>query len=134
MEKTACKINRDPLAKMTSEMLSSCSVVCPKTNTAAIILRYIRAIDNASADSIQTLYKILGGEAEAAEFIAGEDSEIAGKPLREIRLKPNHIIACVSSGKKVIIPRGDTVINPGDSVIVITSGASLTSLSDALAD
>lgn len=132
--KTACKINRDPLAKMTSEMLSSCSVVCPKTNTAAIILRYIRAIDNASGDSIETLYKILDGAAEAVEFIAGEDSGIIGKPLREIRLKPGNIIACVSSGKKVIIPRGDTVINPGNSVIVITHGASLSSLSDALAD
>ena len=134
VEKTACKINRKPLAKMTSEMLRDCSVVCPKTNTAAIILRYIRAIDNAGEDSIETLYKILDGEAEAVEFIAGEDSEIVGKPLREIRLKPNHIIACVSSGKKVIIPRGDTVINPGDSVIVITGGASLSSLSDALKD
>ena len=132
--KTACKINRDPLAKMTSEMLSSCSVVCPKTNTAAIILRYIRAIGNASDDSIETLYKILDGAAEAVEFIAGEDSGIVGRPLREIRLKPGNIIACVSSGKKVIIPRGDTVINPGNSVIVITREASLSSLSDALAD
>ena len=130
--KTVCKINRDPLAKMTSEMLKECSVVCPKTNTAAIILRYIRAIENASADSIETLYRILDGAAEAVEFIAGEDSEIVGRPLREIRLKPNHIIACVSSGKKVIIPSGNTVINPGDSVIVITSGASLSSLGDAL--
>lgn len=132
--KTACKINRDPLAKMTSEMLSSCSVVCPKTNTAAIILRYIRAIENVSEDSIETLYKILDGAAEAVEFIAGEDSDIVGKPLREIKLKPGNIIACVSSGKKVIIPRGDTVINAGNSVIVITCGASLSSLSDALAD
>lgn len=134
VEKTACKINRDPLAKMTSEMLSSCSVVCPKTNTAAIILRYIRAIEHVGSDSIETLYRILDGKAEAVEFIAGADSALVGRPLREIRLKPNHIIACVSSGKKVIIPDGNTVINPGDSVIVITSGASLSSLADALQD
>ncbi len=134
VRKTACKINRDPLAKMTSSMLTDCSVVCPKTNTAAIILRYIRAVENASGDSIQTLYKILDGEAEAAEFIASEDSLIVGKPLRDLSLKPNHIVACVSSGKKVIIPDGNTVINPGDSVIIITSGASLTTLSDAIND
>ncbi len=132
VRKTACKINRDPLAKMTSEMLRDCSVVCPKTNTAAIILRYIRAIANADSDSIQTLYKILDGGAEAVEFIAKEDCEIIGRPLREINLKPNHIIACVSSGKSVIIPDGNTVINPGDSVIVITGGASLSSLNDAI--
>ncbi|MBO5852417.1 MAG: Trk system potassium transporter TrkA [Clostridia bacterium] len=121
--KTVCKINRDPLAKMTSEILRDCSVVCPKINTASIILRYVRAIDNADGDSIKTLYKILDGNAEAAEFIAQNDSEIVGKPLRDFHLKENNIIACVSSGKKVIIPDGNTVINPGDSVIVISNTA-----------
>lgn len=134
VRKTACKINRDPLAKMTSEMLTDCSVVCPKTNTAAIILRYIRAIENATGDSIQTLYKILDGQAEAVEFIAAEDSAFVGVPLRNINLKPGNIIACVSSGKKVIIPDGNTVINPGDSVIIITSEATISSLNDALSD
>lgn len=119
--KTVCKINRDPLAKMTSKMLNDCSVVCPKANTASIILRYIRAVDNADGESIKTLYKILDGGAEAAEFIAKEGSEIVGKPLRELKLNPGNIIACVSSGRKVIIPDGNTVINPGDSVIVITT-------------
>ena len=131
VSKTICKINRDPLAKMTASMLHDCSVVCPKTNTAAIILRYIRAIENADGDSIQTLYKILDGAAEAAEFIAVEGSEIIGKPLREIKLKPGNIIACVSSGKKVLIPDGNTVINPGDSVIVITTNT-LSTLSEIL--
>ena len=123
VSKTVCKINRDPLAKMTSDMLADCSVVCPKTNTASIILRYIRAVEKVSGDSIKTLYKILDGGAEAAEFIAAEGSGIVGKPLRELKLKEGNIIACVSSGRKVIIPDGNTVINPGDSVIVITKTA-----------
>lgn len=133
VSKTVCKINRDALAKMTAEMLKDCSVVCPKTNTASIILRYVRAVENASNDSIKTLYKILDGEAEAAEFIAAEDSLIVGKPLRELKLKPGNIIACVSSGRKVIIPDGNTVINPGDSVIVITNAAH-SSLGEILVD
>lgn len=133
VSKTVCKINRDALAKMTAEMLKDCSVVCPKTNTASIILRYVRAVENASNDSIKTLYKILDGEAEAAEFIAAEDSLIVGKPLRELKLKPGNIIACVSSGQKVIIPDGNTVINPGDSVIVITNAAH-SSLGEILVD
>ena len=131
--KTICKINRDPLAKMTSAMLSECSVVCPKTNTASIILRYIRAVENISGDTIKTLYKILDGGAEAAEFIAAEGSALIGKPLRELKLKPGNIIACVSSGKKVIIPDGNTVINPGDSVIVIANTAH-SSLGEILKD
>lgn len=133
VRKTVCKINRDPLAKMTSQMLSDCSVVCPKTNTASLILRYIRAVENADGDSIKTLYKILDGQAEAVEFIAAEDSAFVGIPLRNISVKPGNIIACVSSGKKVIIPDGNTVINPGDSVIVITTSP-LSSLGEIIKD
>lgn len=131
VEKTACKINRDPLAKMVEELLPDCSVVCPKQGTADIILRYIRAVDNADG-SIQTLYKILSERAEAAEFTASESSPVCGKPLRELRLKKNFIIACVSRGKTVIIPDGTTEIKPGDSVIVITANCRVESLADIL--
>ncbi len=132
VRKTACKVNRDPLADMVASMLTECSVVCPKENTAAIILRYLRAVENADGSSIQTLYKILGGAAEAVEFIAPADSPLVGKALKDINLKPNIIIACVSHQKEVIIPDGNTVINSGDSVIVITAGTPLTSLSEIL--
>ena len=131
VNKTACKINRDPLAKMVSELLPDCSVVCPKQGTADIILRYIRAVDNADG-SIQTLYKILSDRAEAAEFIASESSPVCGKPLRELRLKKDFIIACVSRGKTVIIPDGATEIHGGDSVIVITANRRVDSLAEIL--
>lgn len=132
VKKTACKVNRDPLADMVSSMLSGCSVVRPKENTAAIILRYVRAVENAEDGNIQTLYKILGNKAEAVEFIATEDSSIIGKALRDIKFKPNNIVACVSHNKEVIIPDGNTVIRAGDSVIVITAGNTLSSLSEIL--
>lgn len=132
VRKTACKVNRDPLADMVASMLTDCSVVCPKENTAAIILRYLRAVENADSSSIQTLYKILGGAAEAIEFIAPADCPLLDKPLKEINLKPNIIIACVSHNKEVIIPDGNTAIKAGDSVIVITAGTPLTSLAEIL--
>jgi trk system potassium uptake protein TrkA len=117
---------------MVSSMLSDCSIVCPKENTAAIILRYLRAVENTDGGSIKTLYKILGGAAEAVEFIASAECPLVGKSLKEINLKPNIIIACISHQKEVIIPDGNTVINKGDSVIVITAGTPLTSLTEIL--
>ena len=131
VEKTACKVNRNPLAKMVEDLLPDCSVVCPKQGTADIILRYIRAVTDTSG-SIITLYKILGGGAEAAEFLATEDCPLIGKTLKEINLKKNILIACVSRGRQVIIPDGNTEILSGDSVIVITAGHRVDSLSDIL--
>ena len=113
-------------------MMGDCSFVCPKTNTAAIILRYIRAVDNDGGSEVKTLYKILGGRAEAVEFIASENCPLVSVPLKELSLKPNIIIACVSHGKQVIIPDGNTVINAGDSVIVITAEGSLYDLAEIL--
>ncbi len=130
--KTACKINRDPLAGMVNSTLPGCSVVCPKTTTAGIILRYIRAVDNADGSSVRTLYKILDNKAEALELIAAEDCPLIGHSLKELNLKKNIIIACVSRHKDVIIPDGNTVIKEGDSVIVITSGTPLSDLSEVL--
>ena len=131
VDKTACKVNRDPLAKMVEELIPDCSVVCPKQGTADIILRYIRAVTDTSG-GIKTLYKILGGEAEAAEFLATDDCPLVGKSLKEIDLKKNTLIACVSRGRQVIIPDGNTEILSGDSVIVITAGQRIESLGGIL--
>ena len=131
VKKTACKVNRDPLAKMVEGLLPDCSVVCPKQSTADVILRYIRAVTDTSG-SIITLYKILGGGAEAAEFLATDDCPLIGKTLKEISLKKNILIACVSRGRQVIIPDGNTEILQGDSVIVITAGHRVDSLGDIL--
>ena len=131
VEKTACKINRDPLARMIDELLPDCSVVRPKENTADIIIRYIRAVRNADGN-IRTLYKLLGGQAEAAEFIAAKGCPLIGQPLKELKLKKNTLIACVSRGREVIIPDGNTVILEGDSVIIITAGHSVASLAEIM--
>lgn len=132
VKKTVCKVNRGPLSDMVSSMMSDCSFICPKTNTASIILRYIRAIDNDGSSEVQTLYKIIGGRAEAVEFIAAENCPLNGISLKDLSLKPNIIIACVSHGGKVIIPDGNTVINAGDSVIIITAERAVCDLAEIL--
>lgn len=132
VKKTVCKVNRGPLSEMVSSMMKECSFVCPKTNTAAIILRYIRALDNAGGSEMQTLYKIIDGRAEAIEFIAAENCPLNGVPLKELSLKENIIIACVSQGGKVLIPDGNTAINAGDSVIVITADRTIYDLAEIL--
>lgn len=109
------------------------SIVYPKNITADIIISYVRALSNTRGSNIETLYKIVKGKAEAAEFIVGEGSPIAGKPLAELNFKPNVLIASIRRGKTSIIPRGQAVIEAGDSVVVVTKGLSLEDVSDILA-
>ena len=130
--KTVCKVNRGHLTGMVGAIMPDCSVICPKTNTASIILRYIRALSNADGSPIETLYKILESRAEAVEFIADENCPINDVPLKNLKLKEGVIIACVSRGKNVIIPDGNTVVEKGDSVIVITAGQTVYDLKEIL--
>ena len=131
VKKTICKVTRPALIKMLPTVAKDCSIVYPQELTASIILRYIRAVSRSeSADSVQTLYRILDGKAEAAEFIATKNSSLIGTPLKNLKLKPNVIVACVSKKGTVIIPDGATVIDPDDSVIVITAGEKISDLDE----
>jgi trk system potassium uptake protein TrkA len=59
---------------------------------------------------------------EAIRIIAEENSPITGRPLQHIRRKiqKGSIIGAILRADDMIIPGGDTVIEPGDQMIVIT--------------
>lgn len=130
--KTVCKINRTALIDMVPRLLQECSVVSPKSVMAGVILRYVRSIANADGSHINILYRILDGQAEAMEFTAAENCRLIGTPLKDCAIRPNIIVACISRGGAVIIPDGSTVVQPGDDVIVITTGRQVFDLNDIL--
>ena len=106
------------------------SVVHPKYLTADYILQYVRAMSNSIGSNVETLYHILDGQAEALEFAVRDRSSVTGIPLSELKLKENLLIACIYRGGVVHIPRGQDVIQPGDSVIVVTTVRGLKDLTD----
>lgn len=85
---------------------------------------------NSIGSNVETLYHILDGQAEALEFAVRDHSAVTGIPLSELKLKDNLLIACIYRGGVVHIPRGQDVIQPGDSVIVVTTVRGLKDLTD----
>ena len=108
------------------------SIIYPKNIAADLIIRYARAKKKTIGSSMQTLYNVIPGQIEAAEFTVGERSPLIGKPLLGLKFKEGVLIAAVLRGRTVIVPRGSTVIEEGDSVIVVTKNLSLSSLSDTI--
>lgn len=88
-------------------------VVSPYESTISTILQHIRR------GRIHSVHSLRGGAAEVIEADALETSAIVGKPLREIELPAGIIIGAVLHGEDVLIPRGNTVIEPGDRVVVL---------------
>ena len=112
------------------------SNITPQVLVASKVLRYIRGLANRGESGylsqIKSLHKLVGGKVEAIEFDVAEDFKAAGVPLRSIRLKGNLLIAAVIRENAVIYPNGETTLNVGDSVIVMTTNEHLCDLGDIL--
>ncbi|MGN0586359.1 MAG: TrkA C-terminal domain-containing protein, partial [Oscillospiraceae bacterium] len=108
------------------------STIYPKNITSDMILRYVRAMKNTIGSNVETLSSVIKGKVEAAEFIIKEKSAITDKPLAELKLKDNVLVAAILRGKTVIIPRGHDMIQPGDAVVIVSHIAALHDINDIL--
>ena len=94
------------------------SVVCPRELVCSNIVRYVRAMENQTGAAI-SVHTIADGQAEAMEFLVDEHAKYCGKPLKEIRLKPNVLLVGIAHGADTEIPNGDSVYHKGDTVVVV---------------
>ena len=135
VDKVITKVNRLNMMKTLSSIGLEC-IVSPGNISANNIIRYIRAIGNTSGSSVQTLYKIVDGRAEAIEFIASENFGALGVPIKDMKLKKNLLIACIIRQGRILYPHGGDTIAAGDSVVVVTksSDEALEDLSDIIDD
>ncbi len=109
------------------------SIISPKELTASIILRYVRALQNSVGSNIQTLHKLGADNVEALEFRVTKNVRLTNIALKNLSLKKNLLIASIIKRDRVVIPSGDDTLEPGDSVIVVTSNNTLRDLQDILA-
>lgn len=129
--KVISKINRDEFVS-TAERLGLDSVVSPRKTVANVIVRYARALENSADSSMETLYKLVNGKAEALEFTVNADTAVCNVPLKDLPLKKNVLVAGISRGRKSFIPSGTDEILPGDKVLILTAGHRINNLPDIL--
>lgn len=129
--KVITKINRIDFASVISH-LELDSTIYPKHITADQILRYARAAANTVGSNMETLYHVIPGKVEAAEFIVSDASAVTGVPLMELRCKAGVLVAAITRDGNVIIPRGKDTIRVGDAVVIVSSDLSLHNLTDIL--
>lgn len=118
-KKLVTKINRIDFFDVIKQ-LDLDSIIYPKNITSELIVSYVRAMKNTIGSNVQTVYSIIKGKAEAAEFLIRDNSPVLGKPLMELKFKPNVLVAVILRGNRVIIPRGSDIIENNDSVIVVS--------------
>ena len=97
------------------------SIVCPKELCCSTIVRYVRAMHNQVGAAV-TIHSIADGQAEAIEFLADETTLHCGEPLKELKLRKNVLIVCITHEGKTEIPSGESVFQSGDSLVVVSNG------------
>ena len=114
------KMSRGEKASIASS-LSLGSIICPKELCSNDILRYVRAMGNQTGAAV-SVHTIADGQAEAVEFLVEKGAKHCGVPLKELKLRPNVLIAGITHGAEDQIPGGNSVFQEGDTVVVVTSG------------
>lgn len=97
------------------------SVISPGRFCCNTIVRYVRSMRTRDG-AATSVYAFADGQVEAIEFLVDPDTFYCGKPLKQIKLKKNVRLACISRGNDIVIPNGDSSYAEGDSVIVLVSG------------
>lgn len=49
-----------------------------------------------------------------------DDSPVINKQIQDVQLPPDSVLVSIVRGEEVIVPKGDTVLKPGDDIIAIT--------------
>ena len=129
VKKTITQIKGDDLYDMLGE-LGIKNIVSPKDIVADRIISYIRAIANKRGSNVLTLYRLVNNQVEALEFFAKKQQDIYGKPLKELKIKKNCLVACIIRQSEVIIPNGNDCIKFGDNVVVVTTHKNFDDLTD----
>ena len=97
------------------------SMICPKELCSNSIVRYVRAMQNQTGAAV-SVHTIAEGQAEAVEFNVDATTRNCGVPLKQLKLKPNVLLASITRGHDTQIPGGDSTFLEGDTVVVVTSG------------
>jgi trk system potassium uptake protein TrkA len=124
--KTITKINKFSYLPLMSA-IGLDHVVSPRLSAINSILQHIRRGKVLSAISLK------GEQAEAMEAVALETSDIVGKPLRRIDFPKGSLVTGIIRGEEVIIPTGDSVIAPGDRIIIFARRQAIPKIEKILA-
>jgi trk system potassium uptake protein TrkA len=76
------------------------------------------------AVSVGTLVRLLHfaeGKAGLVEVTLADDSPAAARPISELGMPRDSSVVAIVRDRRVVVPRGDTVLDPADEVIVLVT-------------
>ncbi len=85
-----------------------------------------------SLGDMMTLLKLRKGEYSVVEEKVHPEAPVAGMPLKDISLPPECVFVAILRKGKLIVPHGDTTLQPVDEVIALVHASQLARLAELL--
>ena len=89
--------------------------ISPRAITVSTILQHLRR------GRIRAVRTLREGVGEVVEAEALDTSKLVGIPLGELHLERGVIIGAIARDDEIILPQSDTVLNPGDRVVMFAT-------------
>lgn len=131
--KIITKVNRTPLVRLIGDIRLQ-TIVTPKRLMADKIIRFVRAASAVRESKLEEMHRIVDGRVEVLQFEVLKNSAVTRKPLKNLQLKKNILIAYIIRGSNLIYPGGADTIRPGDHVIALTTEREFDEVDDLLED
>ncbi len=77
-----------------------------------------------SVGSLVRLLQFQGGNAHLVEITLASGSPAAGRSIADIGVPRDATVVAVVRDDRLVVPRGDTVLGPGDEVLLLVTGES----------
>lgn len=88
-------------------------------STTTLISRLIR--EQATVGDLIHLYTLRAGKVNLVEIDIPADQQEYQRSVADLHLPTESVLVCIFRGDETVIPRGETVLRPGDQVIALTT-------------
>jgi len=102
-------------------------VISPRLSAVNTILQHVRRGKVLSSVSLK------GEQAEVLEAVALETADIVGRPLKNIDFTKGALVVAIFRGERIIIPSGDSLIQPSDRIVIMSTHKAIPKVEKALA-
>ena len=131
VKKVIVKSNRDNYTSIMKNMGLD-SIISARNVAVNNVLRTVRTRSNRASDAVVRMYRLIGGKAEALEFLAEGNMPYMHVPLKDLNIDPDCLIAVIVRENKVLVPFGNDAIENGDTVIIISKRAGVSALDEVI--
>ncbi len=129
VKKVIPKVNRMTLGFLL-EKLGLDSTITPKNICADQIIEYVRAMQNSVGSSVESMIHLLDERVEVLEFRVKKSCKFVDKALKDVDLKPGILVGYITRKGKTFLANGNSKIQIGDSVLIISRIKGLGELND----